>query len=65
LLTDGIRFLPTMTKIARYSHRFGVFSPGERFFFFTGIGYYLYSYITQGRFTNVSVFLTIAVFVFG
>jgi glycosyltransferase involved in cell wall biosynthesis len=65
LLTDGVRFLLTITKIATLFSPFRVFLPVSGFFFFTGIGYYLYSYITQGRFTNMSVFLlTTAVIVF-
>jgi glycosyltransferase involved in cell wall biosynthesis len=65
LLTDGFRFLLTITKIATLFSPFRVFLPVSAFFFFTGIGYYLYSYITQGRFTNMSVFLlTTAVIVF-
>jgi glycosyltransferase involved in cell wall biosynthesis len=65
LLTDGVRFLLTITKIATLFSPFRVFLPVSGFFFFTGIGYYLYSYVTQGRFTNMSVFLlTTAVIVF-
>jgi len=35
------------------------------FFFFTGVGYYIFTYITEHRFTNMSVFLlTAAVIIF-
>jgi len=65
LVTDGIRFLLIITKIATLFSPFRVFLPVSAFFFFTGVGYYLYTYITQGRFTNMAVFLlTTAVIVF-
>ena len=65
LITDGIRFLLIITKIATLFSPFRVFLPVSAFFFFTGVGYYLYTYITQHRFTNMAVFLlTTAVIVF-
>ena len=65
LVTDGIRFLLIISKIATLFSPFRVFLPVSAFFFFTGIGYYLYTYITQGRFTNMSVFLlTTSVIIF-
>ena len=65
LITDGIRFLLIITKIATLFSPFRVFLPVSAFFFFTGIGYYLYTYLTQHRFTNMAVFLlTTAVIVF-
>jgi glycosyltransferase involved in cell wall biosynthesis len=65
LVTDGVRFLLIIIKIATSFAPFRVFLPVSGFFFFTGIGYYLYTYLTQGRFTNMAVFLlTTAVIVF-
>ena len=65
LIADGIRFLLIITKIATLFSPFRVFLPVSAFFFFTGVGYYLYTYITQHRFTNMAVFLlTTAVIVF-
>ena len=65
LVTDGIRFLLIITRIATLFSPLRVFLPVSFFFFFSGIGYYLYTYITQGRFTNMTVFLlTTAVIVF-
>ncbi|MBI4525736.1 MAG: glycosyltransferase family 2 protein [Deltaproteobacteria bacterium] len=65
LATDGIRFLLIITKIATLFSPFRVFLPVSAFFFLTGIGYYLYTYITQHRFTNMAVFLlTTAVIIF-
>ncbi len=65
LIADGIRFLLIITKIATLFSPFRVFLPVSAFFFFTGAGYYLYTYITEHRFTNMAVFLlTTAVIIF-
>ena len=65
LVTDGVRFLLIITKIATLFSPFRVFLPVSLFFFLAGLGNYLYTYFTQGRFTNMSVFmLTAAVIVF-
>ena len=65
LVTDGIRFLLIITKIATLFSPFRVFLPVSLFFFFAGCGNYLYTYFTQGRFTNMSVFmLTTAIIIF-
>jgi hypothetical protein len=65
LVTDGVRVLLIITKIATLFAPFRVFLPVSGFFFFTGIGYYIYTYVTQGRFTNMAVLLlTTAVIVF-
>jgi glycosyltransferase involved in cell wall biosynthesis len=65
LVADGVRFLLIITKIATLFAPFRVFLPVSGFFFFTGIGYYIYTYVTQGRFTNMAVLLlTTAVIVF-
>lgn len=65
LITDGIRFLLIITRITTLFSPFRVFLPVSVFFFTAGIGNYLYTYITQNRFTNMTVFLlTTAVIVF-
>jgi glycosyltransferase involved in cell wall biosynthesis len=65
LIADGVRFLLIITKIATLFAPFRVFLPVSGFFFLTGIGYYLYTYVTEGRFTNMAVFLlTTAVIIF-
>jgi glycosyltransferase involved in cell wall biosynthesis len=65
LVTDGIRFLLIITKIATLFSPFRIFLPVSGFFFLTGAGYYLYTYVTEHRFTNMGVFLlTTAVIVF-
>ena len=65
LVTDGIRFLLIITKIATLFAPFRVFLPVSVFFFLGGIANYIYTYWTQNRFTNMSVFaLTTAVIIF-
>lgn len=65
LLTDGIRFLLIITKIATLFAPFRIFLPVSMFFFFAGITNYIHTYLTEHRFTNMSVFLlTTAVIIF-
>ena len=65
LITDGLRFLLIITKIATLFSPFRVFLPVSLFFFLGGLGNYAYTYFTQNRFTNMSVFaLTTAVIIF-
>jgi len=65
LITDGLRFLLIIARITTLFSPFRVFLPVSAFFFFGGLGYYLYTYISQNRFTNMAVFLlTTAVIVF-
>ena len=54
-----------ITKIATLFAPFRIFLPVSLFFFLAGVGNYVYTYATQGRFTNMSVFaLTTAVIIF-
>jgi len=65
LVTDGIRFLLIITKIATLFAPFRVFLPVSVFFFLGGMGNYIYTYFSQNRFTNMSVFaLSTAVIIF-
>ena len=65
LLTDGIRFLLIITKIATLFSPFRIFLPVSMFFFFAGVTNYIHTYVTEYRFTNMSVFLlTTAVIIF-
>jgi glycosyltransferase involved in cell wall biosynthesis len=65
LISDGIRFLLIITKIATLFSPFRVFLPVSLFFLLAGMANYAYTYFTEGRFTNMSVFaLTTAVIVF-
>jgi hypothetical protein len=65
LITDGVRFLLIITKIATLFSPFRVFLPVSSFFFTLGMGNYVYTYMTHGRLTNMSVFMwTAAVIIF-
>lgn len=65
LIADGIRFLLIISKIATLFSPFRVFLPVSVLFFLLGASNYLYTYITERRFTNMSVFMfTTAVIIF-
>jgi glycosyltransferase involved in cell wall biosynthesis len=65
LVTDGIRFLLIITKIATLFSPFRVFLPVSMVFFLGGMTNYISTYISEHRFTNMSVFLlTTAVIIF-
>jgi len=57
LFQDGIRFFLIITKIATLFSPFRIFLPVSFAFFVTGLGYYIYTYVTQHRFTNMSALL--------
>ena len=64
-LRDGLRFLLIIIKIGTLFSPQKLFLPISGGFFLTGVGYYLYTYLTTGRFTNMSALLFIsAVFTF-
>ncbi|MDH3274990.1 MAG: glycosyltransferase family 2 protein [Gammaproteobacteria bacterium] len=52
---DGVKFLAIIFKIATLYSPLKVFLPISGLFFATGLGYYAYTYITIGRFTNMSM----------
>jgi glycosyltransferase involved in cell wall biosynthesis len=65
LVSDGVRFLLIITKIATLFSPFRVFLPVSFFFFFAGVANYLYTYLAYSRLTNMSVFMwTSAVIIF-
>lgn len=65
LFRDGSRFFLIITKVATLFSPLRVFLPVSIFFFLSGILYYIYTYLTQHRFTNMAVFLlTTAVLIF-
>jgi glycosyltransferase involved in cell wall biosynthesis len=65
LMTDGIRFLLIIAKIATLFSPFRVFLPVSSFFFLAGVANYVYTYLATGRLTNMSVFMwTTAVVIF-
>ncbi len=57
LVKDGTRFFLIITKIATLFSPFRVFLPISFFFFAIGFCYYAYTFVTQGRFTNMSALL--------
>lgn len=64
-LRDGLRFLLIIIKIGTLFSPQKLFLPVSAGFFVTGLGYYLYTYLGTGRFTNMSALLFIsAVFTF-
>ena len=57
ILRDGIRFLLIIIKIGALFSPMRFFLPISLFVFCTGFGNYIYTYITMGRFTNMSALL--------
>jgi glycosyltransferase involved in cell wall biosynthesis len=67
-IRDGVRFLAIIFKIATLYSPLKVFLPVSAAFFLTGLGYYAYTYITIGRFTNMSLLVfsaSVIVFLIG
>jgi glycosyltransferase involved in cell wall biosynthesis len=68
LLKDGTRFFLIITKIATLFTPFRVFLPVSLVFFLTGTLYYIYTFLTSHRFSNMSALLfstSIIVFLIG
>jgi glycosyltransferase involved in cell wall biosynthesis len=64
-IRDGVRFLLIIIKIGTLYSPQKLFLPISAGFFLTGIGYYFYTYLSVGRFTNMSALLFIsAIFTF-
>ena len=64
-LRDGLRFFIIIFKIATLYAPLKLFLPASAIFFLTGAGYYAYTYMTQARFTNMTLLLlSAAVIVF-
>ncbi|MBN1903797.1 MAG: glycosyltransferase family 2 protein [Deltaproteobacteria bacterium] len=65
---DGIRFFIIITKICTLFSPLRVFLPISFLFFIMGISYYIFTYITANRFTNMSALLfstSIIIFMMG
>ena len=60
LTRDGIRFLLIIFRIGTLYSPLKVFVPASALFFMAGLGYYIYTYTSQGRFTNMSALLFIS-----
>ncbi|MBE9561819.1 MAG: glycosyltransferase family 2 protein, partial [Proteobacteria bacterium] len=68
LLKDGIRFLLIIFKIGTLYSPLKLFGPLSMVFFLLGMGYYSYTFITDGRFTNMGMLLfttSILIFLIG
>jgi glycosyltransferase involved in cell wall biosynthesis len=64
-MRDGLRFLVILFKMATLYSPLKIFLPVSASFFATGLGYYLYTFVTASRFTNMSaLLLTAAVMIF-
>lgn len=59
-LRDGVRFLLIIIKVGTLYSPQKLFLPISAGFFLTGAGYYLFSYLSSGRFTNMSALLFIS-----
>ncbi len=58
-LRDGMRFLLIIFKIATLYSPLKIFVPISALFFFTGLGYYVHTFIARHQFTNMSALLFI------
>ena len=54
-IRDGVRFFAIIFKIATLYAPLKIFLPISGLFFATGLGYYAYTYLLYGRFTNMSL----------
>ncbi len=67
-IRDGTRFLAIIFKIATLYSPLKIFLPIAVVFFFSGVGWYAYTFATLGRFTNMSMLLfsaSVIVFLIG
>ncbi|HEX6996740.1 MAG TPA: glycosyltransferase family 2 protein [Gammaproteobacteria bacterium] len=67
-LQDGTRFLLIIFKIGTLYSPLKLFLPVSAAFFVTGLSYYVFTYVTQGRFTNMSALMfttSVVVFLIG
>ena len=60
LFRDGVKFFMIITRICTLYSPMRVFLPVSFAMFGSGLANYMYTFFTQGRFTNMSVFLFIA-----
>ena len=59
-IRDGVRFMLIIIKVGTLYSPQKLFIPISAAFFWTGLCYYLYTYLTAGRFTNMSALLFIS-----
>lgn len=60
LFKDGLRFLVIIFKVGTLYSPLKIFTPVSAILFLTGSFYYLYTFITMSRFTNMSALLLIS-----
>jgi hypothetical protein len=68
LFSDGTRFILIITRIATIYSPYRVFLPMSAVLFLVGLVYYLYTFLTTHRFTNMSMLLfmsSIIIFMLG
>lgn len=68
LFKDGVRFFLIILRIATFFSPLRVFLPISLLFFTCGLGYYLYTFVSFHRFTNMSALLftaSIIIFMLG
>lgn len=68
MFRDGVRFFMIIVKICSLYSPLRIFLPVSVLLFVTGFFYYLYTYLTSGRFTNMSALLittSIIIFMMG
>lgn len=65
LFKDGLRFFLIIFRVTALYSPLKLFFPLSALFFVTGAGYYLYTYFTEERFTNMSaLLLTTSILIF-
>ncbi len=65
LWRDGVRFLLIIFKVGTLYSPLKLFFPIAAGVFASGLGYYLYTFLTAGRFTNMSLLLFVSsIFIF-
>lgn len=57
LFKDGVRFLLIIFKIGTLYSPLKLFAPAALLFFLVGLGWYGYTFLSMGRFTNMSALL--------
>ena len=68
IVRDGVRFFMIITKICALYSPLRIFLPISFMMFCLGLGHYLYTFLTSGRFTNMSALLfttSILIFMLG
>jgi glycosyltransferase involved in cell wall biosynthesis len=64
-IRDGIRFLLIIFKVGSLYSPLKIFAPISALYFMLGLSYYIFTYVTQGRFTNMSALLfTVSILIF-